>query len=187
MPGTGGGFGSSAPMSNNVTPSPDLKWLQDQYKSRLSADTTGRAVDRASSQIRDATSGLSKELGGNMARRGMSGSGAYFQGQGNLAGQAQKAIAGASADIHLGRERDLDNLTMGGLGIMGSQDQLGLQKQRFGLDQWNSQAANDLARGRLGLDQWNAQGQMGLAQQQAALQGQQALWSIWNNFQNSFR
>lgn len=183
MPGTGGplvagptGGGFGAPLTNDVTPSGDLKWLQDQYKQRLGADPTQRAMNRATSQIRDATTGLGKELGGNMARRGIAQSGIQTSGQQALANQAQQKIAGASADIAMGRERDVDAMVMGGLPIMGAQDELGLRKQGLGLQQWQAQNQAEIARQQLGLQ----------AQSQAQ-QGQQAMMSMWAQYLNMFR
>lgn len=189
MPGTGGGFGApgSAPgggMTNNVDPSQSLKWLEDQYKSRLSNDPTQRAMDRSTSQIRDATTGLGKELGGNMSRRGISGSGIQKSDNIGLAQDAQRQIANASGQIALGRERDLDAMTMGGLGIMGAQDQLGLQKQQQGLNQWTAQNQAGLANARLGLDQWTAQNQMQLQANQQAQNGQTQLANLWSQYLN---
>ncbi len=163
-------------MTNNVDPSQNLQWLQDQYKQRLGQDPTQRAMNRATSQIRDATTGLGKELGGNMARRGIAQSGIQNSGQQALANQAQKQIAGASADIAMGRERDVDAMVMGGLPIMGAQDELGLRKQGLGLQQWQAQNQAELARQQLGLQ----------AQAQAQ-QGQQAMMSMWAQYLNMFR
>ncbi len=184
MPGTGGGFGAAPPggppgsggLTNNVDPSANLQWLQDQYKQRLGQDPTQRAMNRATSQIRDATTGLGKELGGNMARRGIAQSGIQTSGQQALANQAQQKIAGASADIAMGRERDIDNMVMGGLPIMGAQDELGLRKQGLGLQQWQAQQQAELARQQLGLQ---AQGQ--------AQQGQRDLWSMWSQYLSAMR
>lgn len=185
MPGTGGGFGAGlpgppgtpgGPMSNDVTPSANLTWLENQYKSRLTNDPTQRAIDRSTSSIRDATSGLSKELGGNLARRGVSQAGLATNARGDLAQNAQQQIARASSDISLGRERDLDQMTMGGLGIMGAQDQLGLSKQRLGLDQWSAQNQAEIARQQLGLQS-----------QQIAQQGQQSLMDMWGKYVSMFR
>lgn len=175
-PGTGGGFGAAPPLNNTVTPSADIKELQDLYRKRLTNDPTQRAIDRSTSNIRDSTSGLMKELGGNMARRGISQSGIQTSGQQALAGQAQRQIAGSSADISLGRERDLDALTMGGLPIMTAQDELGLRKQGLGLQQWQAQNQAEIARQQLGLQ----------AQAQAQ-QGQQAMMSLWSQYLNMFR
>jgi hypothetical protein len=178
IPGTGGGFGASPipPMNNNVTPSSDITFLQNEYKKRLSADPTKRATERMTSAVRDATTGLNKELGGNMARRGILQSGIRTSGEQALAGQAQRQIASGAADIAMGRERDLDNLTMGGLPIMTAQDQLGLSKQRLGLDQWSAQNQAEVQRQQL---QLQAQGQ--------AQQGQAQLMNLWSTYMNMFR
>jgi hypothetical protein len=177
---TGGGFGappsSVPPLNNTVTPSADLTWLQEQYKARLGADPTKRAIAGATSGIRDATTGLAKELGGNLARRGISQSGIRTSGEQGLAQNAQRQIAGAAAGITQGRERDIDAMVMGGLPIMGAQDQLGLQKQGLGLQQWQAQNQAEIARQQLGLQ----------AQAQAQ-QGQQAMMSLWSQYLNMFR
>jgi hypothetical protein len=185
MPGTGGGFGAAppglpgapgGPMTNNVTPSADIKELQDLYRKRLTNDPTQRAIQRSSSAIRDNTSGLMKEMGSNFAARGMGQAGARKNAAGGLAADAQQQIARASSDISLGRERDLDALTMGGLPIMGAQDELGLRKQGLGIQQWTAQNQAELARQQLGLQ----------AQNQAQ-QGQLAMMDMWTKYLNMFR
>jgi hypothetical protein len=174
-PGTGGGLGAPG-MTNNVDPSQNLQWLQDQYKSRLGQDPTKRAIAGATSGVRDATTGLMKELGGNMARRGIAQSGIQTSGQQALAQNAQQQIAGRTADITMGRERDIDSMVMGGLPIMGAQDELGLRKQGLGLQQWQAQNQAELAKQQLALQ---AQGQ--------AQQGQRDLWSMWSQYISAMR
>ena len=173
--GTGGGFGAAPgglpTLNNNVTPSKNLTWLEDQYKSRLGADPTKRAIAGATSGIRDATSGLAKELGGNLSRRGIGQSGIRTSGEQGLAQNAQRQIAGASSAITQGRERDIDAMVMGGLPIMGAQDQLGIQRQQQGLNQWNAQNNAQFQ-----------QQQLGLQSQQVAQQGQQALMGLWGQY-----
>lgn len=171
MPGTGGGLGSLPQLTNNVDPSANLKWLEDQYKSRLTADPTKRAIQGATSGIRDATSGLAKELGGNLSRRGIGQSGIRTSGEQGLAQNAQRQIAGAASAITQGRERDIDAMTMGGLPIMGAQDQLGLQKQQQGLNQWTAQNQAQYQ-----------QQQLGLQSQQLAQQGQRDLMDMWGKY-----
>lgn len=181
-PATGGGFGATAPglppppLNNTVTPSADLTWLQDQYKGRLTADPTARATAKATSAIRDNTTGLMKEMGANFAARGMGQAGARKNAGIDLATDAQRRIADAASNIALGRERDLDSLVMGGLPIMGAQEELGLRKQGIGLQQWTAEEQARQARERLGLE----------AKSQAE-NGQLQLMNLWSQWLNAFR
>ena len=102
------------------------------YKKRLSSDTTGRAIDRATGSIADAAAAQKSAQATQLARRGVLGSGVGDQESGRIDAAAQRAQAGASADISLGRERDLDALVLGGQGIAAAPGQYALDRERVG-------------------------------------------------------
>ena len=103
-----------------------------RYKERLSSDTTGRAIDRATGSIADAAAGRKAGQATQLARRGVLGTGVGDQESGKIDAAAQRAQAGAAADISLGRERDLDALVLGGSGIAGAPGQYALDRERTG-------------------------------------------------------
>ena len=108
---------------------PNLQLQIDRLAGRLSADTTGRAIDRAGSAISDAAAGAKAGRATELARRGVAGGGVGDQVTGQIDQAAARAKAGASADISLGRERDLDALTLAGQGIMAAPGQMDFSRQ----------------------------------------------------------
>lgn len=108
---------------------PRLTELYGTYRNRLSADTTGRAIGRANLAAADQASGRKIAAGESAEARGVGGSGVGVDLGGRIDEAAQRRAAGASADISLARERDLDALTLGGLGISGAQGNLDLARQ----------------------------------------------------------
>lgn len=161
------------------TADPNLQTQVDRLGQRLSADTTNRAIDRAGSAIKDAAAGRQTALTSSLARRGLSGSGVEASERGKIAAQAQRAQAGAAADISLGRERDLDALTLGGQGIMSAPGQYSLaregQTNNFllgGLQAAAEPGRQALADRQLGLQQWQAQN----AAEQGAQDRQLSQW-----------
>lgn len=159
----------SLDFTNTAQTSPELQWLQEQYRQRLGQDPTQRAMDMATSQTRDITSGLQNELSGNLARRGMIGSGVETQQREKLAEQAQRAAAGQAGQITLGRQGQLDQLVAAGLPIMGAADQLTMQKQQ------------------LGLQQYQMQQQAYLAQLNQAMQQQQQMAQLYATYMGMFQ
>lgn len=192
------------PLKIEAKPSPDLKRLQaeweerkadlaaakakndanlqyhiDQYKKRLGEGPTQRAIERSASAIRDQLSGLMDQAATAGAATGR---GPGF-GAGGLAESAQRAQAGAAADISLGRERDLDRLVLGGGGIMGApgQREMGysaLQNQLFGMAPHEAAARFGLAEKDLGLRSYLGQlgAQTDIARAQADIYGRPIDW-----------
>jgi len=109
-------------------PDPNLQKQIDRLEARLSTDTTGRAIDRAGSAITDAAAGRKSALRTEQARRGTLGTGTGDQQSGQIDAAAARLQAGSAADISLGRESQLDALTLGGQGIMAAPGQLGLAR-----------------------------------------------------------
>jgi len=120
-----------------------------RYKERLSSDTTGRAIDRATGSIADAAAGRKAGQATQLARRGVLGTGVGDQESGKIDAAAQRAQAGAAADISLGRERQLDALVLGGSAIAGAPGQYALDRERVGQG-W---AGVGLQQAGLGLEQ----------------------------------
>lgn len=112
-------------------PDPLLAEQVQNLRNRLSTDTTDRAINRATGSIADAAAGAKSGMRTALARRGvgtLEGEGVGGSELGKIDAAAQRAKAGASADISLKREQDLDRLVLGGQGIMGAPGQYGLQQ-----------------------------------------------------------
>lgn len=196
---TGGGAGAGGPttpgMTNTAAPNPDMQQALADYKARIeqqkaregqtdpllqeqvenlrarmSADQTARATDRAGSNIRDFAAGQRSQADSASARMGRP-QGFRDAAIDEAAGRNQ---ARAAADIQLGQMARLDNLTLGGTGIMGAQAQerlareagvtgliggqmnaagagagLALEQQRLGLQSYSTTANLELERQRM--------------------------------------
>jgi hypothetical protein len=149
--------------------SPYIKEQIDRYRSRFDKDTTARAIDRSNLGIADSAALMASDAKANMARRGVlgSGTGAAFLNK-NVFAPAQRQAAGAAADISLGRERDLDALTLGGTGLMTAPSSIALADRDLALRQWMAQNEDERARAALAqagqnqqLAQWIALNQLG--------------------------
>jgi hypothetical protein len=177
QPVGGGSGGLPAPpdLHNIAQDNPDLRYLIDQYKQRLSAAPEQRAIEQAGSAIRDTTSGLMKELGGDLASRGLAGSGVENEERLKLAQGAQQGIGRAAGSIATQRQQDLDRLVMGGEGLMKAPSQNALQQQELGLQQYGLQQQGQIA-------QMQAQ----MEQQRLAMQQQQMAANLWGNYMNAF-
>jgi len=172
--GAGGGLSSTSSSSgvgvgNTAAANPDLAKLQAMYQERYAQlqgankpndELTKRMMNLATGKINDAAAGSQQQLSENLARRGVAGGGGGGI-EGNLRGRvaesAQRAGAGARANIAVGRagqeeqaslarDQSLNNLLLGGQGIMGSQAQLQLANQELALRQYQIQQQAELAR-----------------------------------------
>lgn len=151
--------------------------LQDQislYKERMGEGPTTRAIERASSTVRDFAAGQAHNA---MTRGAATGRGQGFGATG-IAESAQRAQAGAAANISLGREGQLDQLfgmgqrTMEAPGLR-KQGYYGMGSNFFGAAPYGSQANYMLGSQGLGLE---AAG-LGLqAQQQQYAQNDPMRW-----------
>ena len=159
---------------------PNLQFQIDKYKERLGADTTQRAINRVGGALRGQTAQAQKQANAQAAFQG----GDVNSQSAALGSASQNRLAKASADISLGRERDLDALTLGGQGIMSAPGQMQFAKSNalnsFMLGGANTQlnaaqAPSQLAlqQGQLGLQQWSAQNNAQNQNSQLALQQQQ--------------
>lgn len=154
--------------SNTAQISPYLLSQIGRYEDRLSADTTKRAIDNSNLGIADSAALMAADAKGRMAGRGIlnSGAGDAFVNK-RITQPAQRQAAGAAADIALGRERDLDNLVLGGTGLMTAPDAIALDSQRLALAQ-QGQATDQAFRTQQ-------------AQQQAQQQQMQMLMSLYGS------
>ena len=131
-PGVGGAIGKTAAEIAAMKAKgvdPNLQLQIDRLAGRLSTDTTGRAIDRAGSAISDAAAGAKAGRATELARRGVAGGGVGDQVTGQIDQAAARAKAGSAAGISLGRERDLDALTLAGQGIMAAPGQMDFARQ----------------------------------------------------------
>jgi hypothetical protein len=149
----------------NAGPDPLLEESIGNLRERMSTDTTGRAIDRAQSKNADVVAGQRRALTGRLSRSGLGGqAGLSNKLNMRLDDKLARANAGAAADISLGRERDLDSLTLAGHGILSAPGQRELQQQQIangllntGLGAASSLAGIGLGQQQLGLQQWNSQ------------------------------
>jgi len=165
-PAAGGGGGGGGPvttgapivgpvLANTVAPDPYLEEQVRNLRARMGSDTTERAIGRSTTGILDAAAlGAADEGAANLSSRGLVGSGA---GQSFLHKRffdpAQRAAAGAAADIAHQREQDLDRLVLGGTAIMGAPGQYSLANRNLGLQQWQAQTGAGQAAAGLSLEQ----------------------------------
>ncbi len=193
---------SAPPPTNTAQVNPDMQGFVDQYKrklnstlsqpridpnlqtqvdrlgQRLSSDTTQHAIQRAGGAIQDAGSAQHAALKTNLARRGLGGEGAGGQLGSNIDARTQRLQAGSASDISLGRERDLDALTLGGQGIMAAPGQFSMARDSQdmsgiagGISAASTPAQLQLGQQNLGLQTWQAgQNQSGSAQDRAFAQ-----------------
>ena len=146
----------------------NLQFQIEQYKSRLGEGPTTRAIERSASAIRDQLAGQTAQAEQAAAQAGR---GQGF-GQSGLAESAQRAQAGAAAGIALGRERDLDQLTIAGQNIMQApgQREMGynqLLNQQYAQAPHFLQAQQGLGEKQLGLQAYLGQGDLGLRELEA--------------------
>ncbi len=155
-------------------------------RNRMSADTTKRAINVADSGIQDSLAGAMQRMRENAARAGTGG---------NVAPQtdaleqgAQRASAGAAANIALGRERDLDALALGSNAALQAPSQretslLGMQSGEANAIAGDQQSSLSQA-----LETWRAQQNVELAKQaQQAQQSQAATANVMNLFNTLWR
>lgn len=104
---------------------PYLEEHMARYRQRVSSDPTDRAIGRATGAIRSSAAGLTEA---QKARNAATGRTAGYGGA-DIADAAQAATARAAADISMGRERDLDALTVAGTNLFALPGQRELQQE----------------------------------------------------------
>jgi hypothetical protein len=165
--------------ADEKTVDPNLQFQIDEYKKRLGSDVTQRAINRVGGATRSQSALAQKQANAQSALQGGD-AGAHGAA---ISGQAGRNFAKASADIAMGREKDLDSLVLNGQGIMSAPGQQGLIKSgnlnnfilggagtSLNAAQMPSQLA--LQQGQLGVSQYSAQNSAQNAQSSLALQAQ---------------
>jgi len=154
MPAATAPAASGGGSTNTAQTDPNLQKLVDKYMSRFEVDNTQRAINRSTTGIMDAAALGAADPKGNLSSRGLVGSegGNAFLAK-RVFNPAQRQAAGAAADIALGNEQRLDNLTLGGLGIMNAPGQASRADRGLAL----SQSGQDFDQG---LQQAQLQNQM---------------------------
>lgn len=168
--GASGGAGGGAPSGtganqqpgnfNTVTATADpyLKTGADVVKKRLEDPTgsTNRAIDVATSHIRDAGEGQAQGIRNMLASRGVAGTGVEANMMGGLAAAQQRDIAGASAGIAMDREKANDAFMLGATGALGAPGAaeradrgLGLSAEELEIQRFNAAAADRRANAAL--------------------------------------
>jgi len=151
----------------------NLKEQINLYRERMGEGPTTRAIERASSGIRDFAAGQAAEA----ERMGAMGGRGQGFGAAGLSESAQRAQAGAAANIALGREGQLDQLLASGTQIMGAPAQQrlaygGLGTQHFGSSPYGEAAGLGLAEKQLGLQAWMAPRELGIREMEAQTRAQ---------------
>ena len=167
------------------TPDPYQLESINNVRGRLSEDNTDRVVDKAVTGIRAATAGAQTALDQQNARRGLGGGpGLAQRGATSLSEAGARNAARAESDIRLGREGQLDALTLGAAGIYNAPSQLnlaqtGLTNQALGIAQGaaGALAGQNLAQQNYGLNQWQAAQNAGFQAQQIQQQQQMMQWN----------
>jgi len=129
--------GAAATGSTTTTQvSPYLTSQIKRYEDRFKSDPTENAIRRSTQGTMDAAALATADAKGSLSSRGVLGTGigATF----NAKHFTQPAIAQASksaADIALGREGQLDNLVLGGTGLMTAPDTIAMGNRGQGMAQ----------------------------------------------------
>lgn len=153
-----GPAGAPAEFENTAYESPKIEEVYKLWKERLGKDPTERAINKSNLGVADMAALAASDLGGSMARRGVlgTGTGATFL-QNKVFAPAQREAAGRAADIAMGREKDLDALTLAGLGIARAGEDVNLANRGLGLQQYLGQNQTALGWAQLKQQQQDAE------------------------------
>jgi hypothetical protein len=156
-------------MGDVNTPDPYLQEQVENLRKRMGEDTTKRATEQAQSNIRDQMAGMLEGGEEEAARRGVGPGGA---GAGQISEAGLRAGAKAASDIQMGQQKRLDELTLGGQGIMAAPGAQRMAKQAALSDflKANPAATTEqikLQAQKLGLEQWALPQQLGIQYMQA--------------------
>jgi hypothetical protein len=147
-PTTGGGFTNTAEMD------PTLMEHLGRLRKRLDdpEGSTGRAIDRAGSKIRDAAEGTMGVMRNTLSKRGaLAGTNAGDLLTRDILTKSQSDIADTAAGISLERERDNDSFLMGSTGAfaMPGQNARADRSQAFSEYMGHNQLAQQAEQNRL--------------------------------------
>lgn len=159
---------------------PNLQTQIDRLGQRLSTDTTQRAQDFAAQDIGSRARASSEGLEEEMARRGIRG-GIQNELSTRLRETGLRESARSAAGIALGREAQLDQLVLGGQGIMAAPGQMAFAREGMtndllgaGFGQAGAIAGQNLADRTLGVNQWGEQNRFNLGAASLAQTGRDA-------------
>lgn len=156
----GGGGSSGASFSTEAEYDPRLTTLADQVAARNAnpEGSTGRAIDRSTSKIRDATEGRRSALRSMMASRGvLAGTSIPEMMEGQLSEQEGRQVAGNAADISLARERDNDQFLLGSTAALRAPGDAAARDRQMGQDAYFQQQQLQMQRDRMQMDQYMQQ------------------------------
>lgn len=145
---------------------------------RMDADTTQRAIDRASGTITDQLAGA---LQANKERGQGRGGGGTAAGAQALTESSLRNQARASADISLGREKDLDALALGAGSAYAAPGNREAGYYNSAAGAAGNVASNQLGGAQTALQAWQAAQNTKLQEQQLAMQQQQAMIQMYSN------
>jgi hypothetical protein len=157
--GAGGAGGAAGSVSNLSTVDPTLMKYVGSLQKRIDdpMGATGRAIDVATSKIRDAAEGQRKQLTANASSRGvLAGSSIPEMGEAAISDKVMRDVAGAATDITLGREKANDDFLLGAGAGMRAPGEEARANATLGLNQWEAQQADQRARDAQGLQAWMA-------------------------------
>lgn len=154
-PGAGGppgrqGGGQPIDLSSYAQDDPRMVEAYGLLKGRMGEDNSKRAIDKAVMGTMDAAALGAKDLGANMARRGISGTGtgATFLNR-NVFQPAQREAAGQAASISLAEQDRQDRLAQSLQGPAAGIAGQNLANRNFGLSTWQAQQQEALQRAQM--------------------------------------
>ncbi len=139
-----GGGPTSGPTTYTAQNDPLLMENVGNLRKRMSADVTTAQKQKARADIATDEESQRKKLATMAARSG--GAGAMNEMAGDLADSTMRKSAGAMTDIGINAEKRLDDLTIGGQGIMAAPGGRNLDERRFQSDVDARLASNALQR-----------------------------------------
>lgn len=158
MMGGGGGAPTPAPAATNTAQiDPYLQRQAARVEKRLDnpEDSTGRAIDVATSKIRDANIGRKRAIQGMLAKRGVLSSSSIPElSEAAMSQQEGQDVNRAAADISLQRERDEDAFLLGSTSTLGAPGSAQRADRSLAQQQWESFEANRRAQEREGIDRF---------------------------------
>lgn len=159
--GATGSGGYSMPNFTNTTQNdPNFQYLMGLMKDRLNdpEGSTGRAIDLATSKIRDATEGRRSAMKSVLARRGVLGDSSIPEWTDRqLSDQEGRDVAASASGIALQREKDNDAMLLGATSPMAAAAQAGTANQSLALQQWQAAQNAQYQQQRSQLDRYLAQ------------------------------
>lgn len=160
----------------------NLQTQVNRLGQRLSTDTTQRAQDFAAQDIGARSRAAAEGQQEDLVRRGVRGdTGMAAELNTRLREKGLQESARSAAGIALGREAQLDQLVLGGQGIMAAPGQMALAREGMtnellgtGFNQAGAIAGQNLADRTLGVNQWGEQNRFNLGAASLAQTGRDA-------------